>query len=129
MVKIITDSTCDLSKELIEKLDMVAVQLKEYFKDIFYNSRIQTFCFTNFYLDKFYDPFMIEFLLRNKILNNSGQRDYIYIDHKLKLNKTFSIDYNKTFFRSIETKDINHLKRAKTKSTAEYINDIYSNYM
>ena len=112
--------------DLIEKLDIVAVQLKEYFKDIFYNNKIQTFCFTNFYLDKFYDPFMIEFLLRNKILNNSGQRDYVYIDHKLKLNKTFSIDYNKTFFRSVETKDISHLKRAKTKSTAEYINDIMS---
>ena len=111
---------------IIEVLDNTAISLKNYFKDIFYNSRIQTFCFTNFYTDKFYDPYMIEFLIRNKILNNSGQRDYVYIDHKLKMHKTFSIDYNKTFFRSVETKDINHLKKAKTRSTAEYIKDIMS---
>ena len=111
---------------IIEILDNTAVQLKNYFKDIFYNEKVQTFCFTGFYLEKFYDPYMIEFLKRNKILSNSGQKDYVYIDHKLELQKTFSRDYNKTFFRSLETKDINHLKKAKIKSTAEYIKNIMS---
>lgn len=110
----------------VEILDKVAVQLKEYFKDIFYNSKIQTFCFTGLYLDKFYDPFMIEFLIRNKILAHSDQREYVYIDHKTRLNKTFSIDYNKTFFRSLELRDIEHLKKSKRKSTAECIRDMMS---
>lgn len=112
--------------EVIKDLDDICVQLKRYFKELFYNDKVQTFIFTNVYEDKFYDPYMIEFLIRNKIMENSGQKDYIYIDHKLPVPKTFSIDYNNTFFRSFESKDKKHLLKSMKESTADYISNIIS---
>ena len=44
---------------------------------------------------------MIEFLIRNKILDN-GTDSYIYVCHQLDTPQTFSIDYDKTFFRAFE---------------------------
>ena len=51
-----------------------------------------------------YDPYMIEFLIRNKILND-GEDSYIYVDHKIPTVKTFSIDYDRTFFRVFEKRN------------------------
>ena len=111
---------------LVKDIDDICVQLKRYFKELFYNDKVQTFTFSNVYEDKFYDPFMIEFLIRNKIMENSGQKDYLYIDHKLPIPATFSIDYNNTFFRSFESNDKKHLFSSKKDSTAEYISNIVS---
>lgn len=88
--------------ELIEVLDNDILTLKKYYKSLFYNNKVQTFTFmlNNNY---FYDPFMIEFLIRNKILE--GDDEYTYISHQAVLPKTFAIDYDKTFFRSIELQD------------------------
>lgn len=107
--------------KLLEVMDSVCIELKRYFKELFYSQYTQTFIFIGVYQDYFYDPYMIEFLIRNKILSNSDQREYVYIDHKLPIPATFSLDYNKTFFRSFEQKDKMHLKNANRESTAEYI--------
>ena len=50
-----------------------------------------------------YDPFAIEFIIRNKLLN--VQDGYTYVDHKMNPPRTFSIDYDKTIFRFFEDKD------------------------
>ena len=108
---------------LLEVVDTVCVELKRYYRELFYSQKVQTFIFVGVYGDYFYDPYMVEFLIRNKILANSGQKDYVYIDHKLPIPATFSLDYNKTFFRSFEQYDKEHLMRSNRESTAEYINN------
>ena len=112
--------------KLLEAMDNICLTLKQYFISLFYNEKVQTFIFTHYLEDHFYDPYMIEFLIRNKILDNGNSNEYIYIDHKIKTINTFSLDYNRTFFKSIEDKDMKHLSKAKTDSTADYIDEFGS---
>ena len=70
---------------------------------------------------------MIEFLIRNKILDGLGDNnDYVYIDHKIAPIQTFALDYNRTFFKSVEDKDIKSLATSKIDTTAKYIDEIGS---
>jgi len=98
---VVREETFDLAK----KLDDYSIALKNYFKSLFYDHGVQTFIYEyNGFL--IYDPYMIEFLRRNNILSGT---DYIYIGHQIPLEKTFPIDYNRTFMRSLEKKDKNKL--------------------
>ena len=112
--------------DLVDSLDHVCTVLKQYFISLFYNEKVQTFIFVHYVEDHFYDPYMIEFLIRNKILDNGNNDEFVYIDHKTQPIKTFALDYNRTFFKSIEDKDKKSLQRAKTDSTADYIDDFGS---
>ena len=112
------------SYDLVTNLDNIAIILKKYFNSLFYRPQVQTFIFCRWGDDYFYDPYMIEFLIRNSIL--SGGDDYIYIDHKIAPIKTFAIDYTKTIFSAVEDKDIRKLLKAKVDSTANYIEDYAS---
>lgn len=87
--------------EIAKIMDEKAVMLKSRFQELFYNDKVQTFIFEDLNDFRMYDPFMIEFLIRNKILDN-GEDDYIHVDHKLFTPKTFSLDYDRTFFRCFE---------------------------
>ena len=98
--------------EKAKVLDKVAVMLKKYFNDLFYNVRVQTFTYMDLTEWRIYDPYMIEFLIRNKILDN-GYDDYIYVCHQLMIPRTFSIDYDRSFFRAFEQKS----KKLLAKST------------
>lgn len=82
-------------------MDKAAVMLKNYFNDLFYNNKVQTFIYTDLTEWRIYDPYMIEFLIRNSILDN-GLDSFVYVCHQLEVNKTFTMDYDKTFFRAIE---------------------------
>ena len=64
---------------------------------------------------------MIEFLKENKILD--GNEDYIYLCQQIKISNLFPIKYNKTFFRCLETKDLNRLRFYEYRGSAEYISD------
>lgn len=97
IVKIIEMNKYDIAK----KIDKIAVTLKDYYNNLFYNDKVQTFIFTDLTEWRVYDPYMIEFLIRNKILDN-GTNSYIYVCHQLDTPQTFSIDYDKTFFRAFE---------------------------
>ena len=99
--------------EAAKKMDKVAVMLKDYYNDLFYNDKVQTYIYTDLTEWRVYDPYMIEFLIRNKILSN-GHDSFVYVDHKIPLVRTFEIDYDKTFFRAFEEKDLEKL------STSEY---------
>lgn len=98
---VVREETYDLAK----KLDEYSVALKNYFKSLFYDHGVQTFIYEYNGL-LIYDPYMIEFLRRNNILAGT---DYIYIAHQLPLERTFAIDYDKTFMRSLEKKSKNKL--------------------
>lgn len=86
-------------------LESVAKLMKDYFIQLFYDVRVQTF---TYYRDvagfKVHDPYLLEFIIRNDIIN--GSSDYLYLDHQLYLPATFGVDYNRTIFASIEDCDL-----------------------
>jgi hypothetical protein len=102
--------------DIARKLDAQATKLKSYYQDLFYNERVQTFIYQNFMQYRVYDPFLIEFLIRNRVLDN-GEEDYIYVCHQIPIPKTFAIDYDKTFLRAIELKDHKKIRRYLYKTT------------
>ena len=108
------------SYNLIKKLDQVLYNLRTYYKSVFYKERVQTFVFL-YNGQRFYDPYMIQFLKENKILD--GDKDYIYLCHQTKLSELFPIKYNKSFFKCIEEKDIDRIHYYEHRGTAEYISD------
>lgn len=89
----------DIAKIADEK----AVMMKGYFEDLFYNEKVQTFIYIDSMDYRTYDPYLIEFLIRNKILDN-GEDSYLHVDHKIFLPNTFGLDYDRTFFRVFERK-------------------------
>lgn len=95
--------------DLAKIMDNQAVNLKQYFQDIFYHDKVQTFIYMDITGIRVYDPYMIEFLIRNNILNN-GHDSFVYVNHKIDLPRTFVLSYDKTFYRAFEEKDISRLQ-------------------
>jgi hypothetical protein len=89
---------------LAEKLDELDVILRQYYKELFYNERVQTFTYQNTTEYNINDSMVIEFLIKNKLMSAPGS-DYMYISHKNPVPATFSIDYNNSIFRAVETGD------------------------
>ena len=87
---------------LIEILEVFISTLKNYYMALFFDTGVQTFIF---HMDgrRFYDPFLIEFLIRNRILE--GSDEYQYITQQINLPATFIIDYDKSIFRAVELKN------------------------
>lgn len=106
--------------EYIEQLGDLSNKLKQYYKEIFYSQRVQSFIYMN-NAKNFYDPFLLEFLIRNRVLNN--KYDYIYINHQIPIPATFSLDYDKTFFRMVEQIDLENINRYKTQAQARFIDN------
>ena len=115
----------------VEDLQNISTALKDYYISMFYDSKIQSFAYlyapmTDEWLAnngepigqavnlqrvmakdpfgfKVYDPYLIEFMIRNKIL--TGSSTYIHVSHQMFLEPSFAMDYDKTIFASIEDKD------------------------
>lgn len=102
----------------IAELEKILDSLKIYYNNIFFQDRVQTYVY-NYNFANFYDPYMIEFLKRNSILNRN--RDFSYIAHALPVHKTFSIDYDKTFLRTVELGDIG--SKFRTNAVAQFIDN------
>lgn len=100
-------------------IDNLCSTLITYFRDIFFNEKLQTFVYS-YSGYTFYDPYLIEFLMRNNVLTNSDE--YIYVSHATTVHKTFSMDYMKTFFYALENGD-NDLSKVKNTATSELIDD------
>lgn len=98
--------------DLAERLDDIDTILRQYYEELFYNERVQTFTYKHADGYNINDSYVIEFLIRSKILESKGQ-DFIYVSHKNPVPRTFSIDYAKSLYRSIETADRNTLATAK----------------
>ena len=115
---------------LAKILDDTAVLLKQYFRGLFYNNKVQTFTFVYLYevcvnglnSSYFYDPYLIEFIIKNKILANTGDK-YEYIDHKTFPKADFPIKYSKSIWRAIETKNKDHINSCIISSPGIYIDD------
>lgn len=111
-------------------LDDAAVETKKLFKGLYYNNKVQTYTFVYLYhvcrvnmnSDFFYDPYMMEFIIRHKLLANDGQK-FDYIDHKTSLKPEFNIKYNHSIWKVFETREKNELSACKHSSAAIYIDD------
>lgn len=88
---------------LIESIESYTSKLKEYFYMIFYNSKVQSFTYKRNENVRIYDPYLIEFLIRNKILD--GMSKYVHVSQQMYLDKTFGVTYDKTMFAAIENKE------------------------
>ena len=116
--------------DVCKNLDDVCTNLKQLYKGLYFNDKVQTYTFVYLYhvcqtgmnSDFFYDPYMIEFCIRNNILSNSGEK-YDFIDHKTNLKYDFNIKYNKSIWKVIENREKDLLPECKHSSTAVYIND------
>jgi hypothetical protein len=102
-------------------IEDMSTRLKNYFISLFYDDRIQSFSYRQdqdtiggsmpnpygyceFMGFKVYDSYLIEFLIRNQILNGADR--FIHIAHQMFLDQTFPVDYDRTIFRTIETGNI-----------------------
>lgn len=115
-----TDFKCVLENcdyEMIDTLEVLIEELITYFENLFFNSKLQTFIFSHqgYYM---YDPFMIEFLIRNKVLEY-GEK-YVYVSHAMAPNVTFSMDYMKSIFYSLENRS---MRSCNCFATADMITD------
>ena len=91
----------DCDHDLIERIEALIEGLIVKFNDIFFDPKLQTFII-NYDGWLMYDPFLIEFMIRNGILKFGSE--YIYVHHAMATNRTFSMDYMRTFFHALENK-------------------------
>lgn len=116
--------------DVCKNLDDVAVNMKQLFKGLYFNNKVQTYTFVYLYhvartsmnSDFFYDPYMIEFCIRNRILDNSGDK-YDFLDHKTTLRPEFNIKYSRSIWKILETREKDELPACKHSSAAAYIDD------
>lgn len=94
--------------DFLKSIDSHLITLKQFYKRLFYSKRVQTFIFS-YRNDLFYDPYMIEFIRKNKLLDGDGE--YIYIQHQTSLEPLFPAYYNKTMFSCLENKDLLHVEQ------------------
>ena len=105
-------------------LDDLSVTFVQYFKELFYDKYVQTFIYRWYNNYNMYDPFAIEFIIRNRLFNTID--NYLYVDHKMNVPRTFSIDYDKSVYRAFELRDIKKLCCSKIQSQADFIDDMTS---
>ena len=116
--------------DICKILDDAAMNMKDLFKGLYYNNKVQTYTFVYLYRvcrwnmnsDYFYDPYMIEFIIRNKILENSNDK-FNLVDHKTTIGAEFRIKYNRSIWKILETREKNELSSCKHSSSAVYIDD------
>lgn len=105
----------------IDNLDTVLTQIKKYFVALFFKENLQTFVYPGQYGD-IYDPYMIEFLMKNSIL--SGSDPYVYVSQAIQVPASLILEYDKTFFRALETKSLDRFSNQP--ANISIIEDIYS---
>lgn len=93
----------------IEHISDYIERLQEFYKNVFYSNRVQAFVYTYLNNDHFYDPYMIEFIISNHLMDSMDDSNYLYICHQTKLDNTFSLKYAKTFFHALENRDVSRI--------------------
>lgn len=93
--------------DFINSIEEYTLMLKRFYKELFYSGRVDTFILKQEYRFNMYDPYLIEFMINNKILD--GDDEYLYLCHQLTRDATFSIKYRNTIFHAIEKRSIENL--------------------
>jgi hypothetical protein len=118
-----TKRVVELTKyELAKKIDIASCNLKEYFKDLFYSDKVQSFIYKYYNDYNMYDPYAIEFIIKNKLLYNTGS-NYIHVSHISQLPKTFGLSYDKSIFKVFELRDKEKFRKYSYRAQADYIED------
>lgn len=114
--------SCVLKRDYLEAVDLdnLCATLKGYFIDLFFSDPVQTFIYKYLNESNMYDPFLIEFIIRNKLLENNSS-DYVHIMHQTPMPNTFAIDYDRSFYRAFELCDKNKLKNSVCVSQANLV--------
>ena len=91
--------------ELIDKIEDNIDTLLNYYMNLFYKNSVQNFIleYQHMYL---YDPYLIEFMIRNKLFALSGN-NYFHVEQAVYIGDTFSLEYDHTIFKDIEIKKSN----------------------
>ena len=108
--------------ELAKKIDDIAESLRMYFKDLFYSDLIQSFTYKWYNEYRMYDPYAIEFIIRNNLLGGKGS-SYMYIDHIKKPPVTFGVSYSRSCFRAFEMRDKKKIRKYSYQAQANAITD------
>jgi hypothetical protein len=88
--------------DLMNSYSDIISNLKQAYYELFFQDTTQTFVFKyGFYDYFFYDPYLIEFMIRNKIFSASDDM-YIYLSQPAYPPMYFNIDYNHTIFKYVE---------------------------
>lgn len=90
--------------DLIDNIQSEINTLKKYFQNLFFKNNIQTFVY-DYNCMRIYDPYLIEFLIRNNIYEN--EENYMYISQAIHTSETFSIEYDNSIFKYIEKNNHN----------------------
>ena len=120
-----TDFKCiieDTSYQLIAKLEDTLAELVNAYQ-IFFNAKVQNFVFKENGV-YFYDPYLIEFMIRNKIMSYGD--DYIYVHHGTATPKTFGYMYTKTFFYVLEHPEEITTRSIRNTASGIIVSDINS---
>lgn len=88
-------------KDLIDRLSSLMDTIKKYYIDLFYRPNVQTFILHYDHMH-IYDPYLIEFIIRNGLMNIG---DYLYISQAVHKPRTFNIEYDRTIFKDIEERN------------------------
>jgi len=87
---------------LMNSYNQLIEMLKQAYVELFFQQSTQTFVFKYEFWDYFfYDPYLIEFLIRHKIFSVS-RVPYIHVSQPALPPMYLHIDYNKTIFRLLE---------------------------
>lgn len=108
---------------LINKVDDILIQLKLYFKSLFYNGNVQSFIFMK-NGERYYDPYLIEFMIKNALLTGDGE--YIHVGHQTAKSSGFILEYDSSIFRCFEKRDLKNILNYKMECVGELIRDICS---
>ena len=111
------------SVEFGKQIEDTTSLLKQYYKRLFYNKRVQTFTY-KFLEQNFYDPYMVEFIRKNNILDGDGE--YIFVQHQTQLEPMFPMIYSKSIFSCIEKKDPVHVNSYKYDAIGQLITNDFT---
>ena len=82
--------------ELIDKIEDNIHTLLNYYMNLFYKNSVQNFIleYQHMYL---YDPYLIEFMIRNKLFALSGN-NYFHVEQAVYIGDTFALEYDHSIF-------------------------------
>ena len=116
--RIVLDDNLALAKDI----DNVAESVRNYFNDLFYSDKVQTYIYKYYTESRMYDPYAIEFIIKNKLMQASGS-DYVFVEHQARVNATFGITYDRSIYRAFELRDKEKFKEYYYQAQADFIDD------
>ena len=107
-----TEFKCIVRKndyDLIEKVELMLEDIRRFYNSLFFKDNLQTYVFMNDQGKYFYDPYMVEFLIRNGIMYGGDKKSQQYVAQAMYLPPTFIIEYDESFWRAFELQNAEKL--------------------